>query len=90
MTVCIAGLLTTTVDSYREARNQSLGTVLLVWVSRTQLIGGGREATMSKLHEMIEEVQSLQEKNRPAALQLSAPPGRGALPPQYFPFALLQ
>uniref|UniRef100_A0A8C3VLW3 Myotubularin-related protein 12 n=1 Tax=Catagonus wagneri TaxID=51154 RepID=A0A8C3VLW3_9CETA len=34
----------------------------LRWIPEAQILGGGRVATMSKLLEMLEEVQSLQEK----------------------------
>ncbi|XP_029797140.1 myotubularin-related protein 12 [Suricata suricatta] len=69
----------------------------LRWIPEAQILGGGRAATMSKLLEMMEEVERLQEKID------ARPHGQGALPTEaplllrssarlssLFPFALLQ
>uniref|UniRef100_A0A8C5K8Y4 Myotubularin-related protein 12 n=1 Tax=Jaculus jaculus TaxID=51337 RepID=A0A8C5K8Y4_JACJA len=69
----------------------------LRWIPEAQIVGGGRVATMGKLLEMMEEVQSLQEKinerHRGAeALPAGAPclPRNSARLSSLFPFALLQ
>jgi myotubularin-related protein 10/11/12 len=69
----------------------------LRWIPEAQILGGGRVATMGKLLEMMEEVQSLQEKiearhHRQEAVHAEAP---GLLRnsvrlSSLFPFALLQ
>ncbi|XP_043456369.1 myotubularin-related protein 12 isoform X1 [Prionailurus viverrinus] len=69
----------------------------LRWIPEAQILGGGRAATMSKLLEMMEEVERLQEKID------ARPHGQGALLAEaplllrgsarlsaLFPFALLQ
>lgn len=69
----------------------------LRWIPEAQILGGGTMATMSKLLEMMEEVQSLQEKieerhHRQQALQADAPSllRNSARLSSLFPFALLQ
>ncbi|KAM4868566.1 myotubularin-related protein 12 isoform X4 [Urocitellus parryii] len=69
----------------------------LRWIPEAQIPGGGRMATMSKLLEMMEEVQSLQEKiderhHSQEALQAEAPCllRNSARLSSLFPFALLQ
>uniref|UniRef100_A0A671EQQ4 Myotubularin-related protein 12 n=1 Tax=Rhinolophus ferrumequinum TaxID=59479 RepID=A0A671EQQ4_RHIFE len=69
----------------------------LRWIPEAQILGGGTVATMSKLLEMMEEVQSLQEKieerhHRQEALQAEAPSllRNSARLSSLFPFALLQ
>ncbi|XP_016046952.1 myotubularin-related protein 12 isoform X1 [Erinaceus europaeus] len=69
----------------------------LRWIPEAQILGGGRVATMSKLLEMMAEVQSLQEKieernNSQGALQAKAPSllRNSARLSSLFPFALLQ
>uniref|UniRef100_A0A8C5UR83 Myotubularin-related protein 12 n=1 Tax=Microcebus murinus TaxID=30608 RepID=A0A8C5UR83_MICMU len=69
----------------------------LRWIPEAQILGGGTVATMSKLLEMMEEVQSLQEKIEERHHSQEAPQ---AEPPcllrnsarlsSLFPFALLQ
>ncbi|KAM6223116.1 myotubularin-related protein 12 isoform 2-T2 [Rhynchocyon petersi] len=69
----------------------------LRWIPEAQILGGGQAATMHQLLEVMEEVQSLQEKlderhHRQVALQAEAPsllrnPARLS---SLFPFALLQ
>uniref|UniRef100_A0A2I3LS17 Myotubularin-related protein 12 n=3 Tax=Cercopithecinae TaxID=9528 RepID=A0A2I3LS17_PAPAN len=69
----------------------------LRWIPEAQILGGSRVATMSKLLEMIEEVQSLQEKiderhHSQQAPQAEAPCllRNSARLSSLFPFALLQ
>uniref|UniRef100_A0A8D0WDH4 Myotubularin-related protein 12 n=1 Tax=Sus scrofa TaxID=9823 RepID=A0A8D0WDH4_PIG len=69
----------------------------LRWIPEAQILGGGRVATMSKLLEMLEEVQSLQEKieerhHSQEALQAEATSllRNSARLSSLFPFALLQ
>ncbi|XP_058428073.1 myotubularin-related protein 12 isoform X4 [Marmota monax] len=69
----------------------------LRWIPEAQIPGGGRVATMSKLLEMMEEVQSLQEKiderhHSQEAFQAEAPCllRNSARLSSLFPFALLQ
>uniref|UniRef100_A0A9L0JWV8 Myotubularin-related protein 12 n=1 Tax=Equus asinus TaxID=9793 RepID=A0A9L0JWV8_EQUAS len=69
----------------------------LRWIPEAQILGGGRVATMSKLLEMMEEVQSLQEKiderhHGQVALQAEASSllRASARLSSLFPFALLQ
>ncbi|XP_039698656.1 myotubularin-related protein 12 isoform X2 [Pteropus medius] len=69
----------------------------LRWIPEAQILGGGTVATMSKLLEMMEEVQSLQEKiderhHRQEALQAEAPSllRNSVRLSSLFPFALLQ
>uniref|UniRef100_A0A2K5S4V3 Myotubularin-related protein 12 n=1 Tax=Cebus imitator TaxID=2715852 RepID=A0A2K5S4V3_CEBIM len=69
----------------------------LRWIPEAQILGGGRVATMSKLLEMMEEVQSLQEKiderhHSQQAPQAEAPCllRNSARLSSLFPFALLQ
>uniref|UniRef100_A0A5F9CSJ1 Myotubularin-related protein 12 n=1 Tax=Oryctolagus cuniculus TaxID=9986 RepID=A0A5F9CSJ1_RABIT len=69
----------------------------LRWIPEAQILGGGRVATMSKLIEMMEEVQSLQEKiderhHSQQRLQAEAPCllRNSARLSSLFPFALLQ
>uniref|UniRef100_A0AAA9S1S6 Myotubularin-related protein 12 n=2 Tax=Bos TaxID=9903 RepID=A0AAA9S1S6_BOVIN len=69
----------------------------LRWIPEAQILGGGGVATMSKLLEMIEEVQRLQEKiearhHSQEALQAEAasPPRTSGRLSSLFPFALLQ
>uniref|UniRef100_A0A8D2CQF1 Myotubularin-related protein 12 n=1 Tax=Sciurus vulgaris TaxID=55149 RepID=A0A8D2CQF1_SCIVU len=69
----------------------------LRWIPEAQILGGGRVATMSKLLEMMEEVQSLQEKiderhHSQEVLQAEAPCllRNSARLSSLFPFALLQ
>lgn len=69
----------------------------LRWIPEAQILGGGRMATMSKLLEMMEEVQSLQEKidakpHRQEAVHTQAPCllRNSARLSSLFPFALLQ
>ncbi|XP_010603714.1 myotubularin-related protein 12 isoform X4 [Fukomys damarensis] len=69
----------------------------LRWIPEAQIVGGGRVATMGKLLEMMEEVQSLQEKIderhlSQAPLQAEAPCllRNSARLSSLFPFALLQ
>ncbi|KAK2504966.1 hypothetical protein MC885_000519 [Smutsia gigantea] len=68
----------------------------LRWIPEAQILGGGGVATMSKLLEMMEEVQSLQEKierhHSQEALQAEAPSllRNSARLSSLFPFALLQ
>ncbi|KAF6125877.1 myotubularin related protein 12 [Phyllostomus discolor] len=69
----------------------------LRWIPEAQILGGGTVATMSKLLEMMEEVQSLQEKineghHRQEAPQAEAPSllRNSARLSSLFPFALLQ
>uniref|UniRef100_A0A2R8MY43 Myotubularin-related protein 12 n=1 Tax=Callithrix jacchus TaxID=9483 RepID=A0A2R8MY43_CALJA len=70
----------------------------LRWIPEAQILGGGQVATMSKLLEMMEEVQSLQEKidekhhSQQEAPQAEAPCllRNSARLSSLFPFALLQ
>ncbi|XP_063475971.1 myotubularin-related protein 12 isoform X4 [Symphalangus syndactylus] len=69
----------------------------LRWIPEAQILGGGQVATMSKLLEMMEEVQSLQEKiderhHSQQAPQAEAPCllRNSARLSSLFPFALLQ
>ncbi|XP_004411592.1 PREDICTED: myotubularin-related protein 12 isoform X3 [Odobenus rosmarus divergens] len=69
----------------------------LRWIPEAQILGGGRVATMSKLLEMMEEVEHLQEKiderhHSQGALLAEAPPllRSSARLSSLFPFALLQ
>ena len=69
----------------------------LRWIPEAQILGGGGVATMSKLLEMMEEVQRLQEKiearhHSQEALQAEAasPPRTSGRLSSLFPFALLQ
>ncbi|OBS66834.1 hypothetical protein A6R68_04623 [Neotoma lepida] len=69
----------------------------LRWIPEAQILGGGRVAAMSKLLEMMEEVQSLQEKidvkhHRQEAVPTQAPCllRNSARLSSLFPFALLQ
>ncbi|XP_047623505.1 myotubularin-related protein 12 isoform X2 [Phacochoerus africanus] len=69
----------------------------LRWIPEAQILGGGRVATMSKLLEMLEEVQSLQEKieerhHSQEGLQAEATSllRNSARLSSLFPFALLQ
>ncbi|XP_068846577.1 myotubularin-related protein 12 isoform X2 [Capricornis sumatraensis] len=69
----------------------------LRWIPEAQILGGGGVATMSKLLEMMEEVQHLQEKvearhHSQEALQAEAasPPRTSGRLSSLFPFALLQ
>uniref|UniRef100_A0A8C6S085 Myotubularin-related protein 12 n=1 Tax=Nannospalax galili TaxID=1026970 RepID=A0A8C6S085_NANGA len=71
----------------------------LRWIPEAQILGGGRVATMSKLLEMMEEVQNLQEKinerhHSPEAARAEAPyllrNSASARLSSLFPFALLQ
>ncbi|XP_058420267.1 myotubularin-related protein 12 isoform X1 [Diceros bicornis minor] len=69
----------------------------LRWIPEAQILGGGRVATVSKLLEMMEEVQSLQEKidkrhHSQEAPQAEAPSllRTSARLSSLFPFALLQ
>ncbi|XP_044772915.1 myotubularin-related protein 12 isoform X3 [Neomonachus schauinslandi] len=69
----------------------------LRWIPEAQILGGGRVATMSKLLEMMEEVEHLQEKiderhHSQGALPAEAPPllRSSARLSSLFPFALLQ
>lgn len=69
----------------------------LRWIPEAQILGGGTVATMSKLLEMMEEVQSLQEKineghHHQEALQAEAPSllRNSVRLSSLFPFALPQ
>nr|BAA91195.1 unnamed protein product [Homo sapiens] len=69
----------------------------LRWIPEAQILGGGQVATLSKLLEMMEEVQSLQEKiderhHSQQAPQAEAPCllRNSARLSSLFPFALLQ
>uniref|UniRef100_A0A2K5DLR1 Myotubularin-related protein 12 n=1 Tax=Aotus nancymaae TaxID=37293 RepID=A0A2K5DLR1_AOTNA len=69
----------------------------LRWIPEAQILGGGRVATMSKLLEMMEEVQSLQEKIDERHYSQQAPQAEAprllrnsARLSSLFPFALLQ
>ncbi|XP_055223585.1 myotubularin-related protein 12 isoform X21 [Gorilla gorilla gorilla] len=69
----------------------------LRWIPEAQILGGGQVATMSKLLEMMEEVQSLQEKIDERHHSQQAPQAEGpcllrnsARLSSLFPFALLQ
>uniref|UniRef100_G1LHV9 Myotubularin-related protein 12 n=1 Tax=Ailuropoda melanoleuca TaxID=9646 RepID=G1LHV9_AILME len=69
----------------------------LRWIPEAQILGGGRVATMSKLLEMMEEVEHLQEKiderhHSQGALPAEAPSllRSSARLSSLFPFALLQ
>ncbi|XP_022349097.1 myotubularin-related protein 12 isoform X2 [Enhydra lutris kenyoni] len=69
----------------------------LRWIPEAQILGGGRVATMSKLLEMKEEVEHLQEKiderhHSQEALPAETPPllRSSARLSSLFPFALLQ
>ncbi|KAM9253450.1 myotubularin-related protein 12 isoform 2-T2 [Dugong dugon] len=69
----------------------------LRWIPEAQILGGGRVATLSKLLEMMEEVQILQEKidekhHSQVALQAEASSllRNSARLSSLFPFALLQ
>lgn len=69
----------------------------LRWIPEAQILGGGRVATMSKLLEMMEEVQSLQEKiearhHRQEAVHAQAPCllRNSARLSSLFPFAMFQ
>nr|XP_007959488.2 myotubularin-related protein 12 isoform X3 [Chlorocebus sabaeus] len=69
----------------------------LRWIPEAQILGGSRVATMSKLLEMIEEVQSLQEKIDERHYSQQAPQAEApcllrnsARLSSLFPFALLQ
>ncbi|KAM8957228.1 myotubularin-related protein 12 isoform 5-T5 [Lycaon pictus] len=69
----------------------------LRWIPEAQILGGGRVATMSKLLEMMEEVERLQEKIEERHHSQGALPAEGpsllrssARLSSLFPFALLQ
>ncbi|KAM5264466.1 myotubularin-related protein 12 isoform 3-T3 [Ctenodactylus gundi] len=69
----------------------------LRWIPEAQILGGGRVATMNKLFEMMEEVQSLQERvdkkhHSQEACHAEAPCllRNSARLSSLFPFALLQ
>ncbi|XP_040833371.1 myotubularin-related protein 12 isoform X6 [Ochotona curzoniae] len=69
----------------------------LRWIPEAQIAGGGRVATMSKLFEMMEEVQSLQEKlnerchpQEPLQTETPCLLRNSARLSSLFPFALLQ
>lgn len=69
----------------------------LRWIPEAQILGGGRVATMGKLLEMMEEVQSLQEKiearhHRQEAVHVQAPGllRNSARLSSLFPFAMHQ
>ncbi|XP_055278194.1 myotubularin-related protein 12 isoform X2 [Moschus berezovskii] len=69
----------------------------LRWIPEAQILGGGGVATMSKLLEMMEEVQRLQEKIEARHHSQEAPQAEAASPQRtsgrlssLFPFALLQ
>ncbi|XP_017446321.1 myotubularin-related protein 12 isoform X1 [Rattus norvegicus] len=69
----------------------------LRWIPEAQILGGGRVATMGKLLEMMEEVQSLQEKiearhHRQEAIHVQAPGllRNSARLSSLFPFAMHQ
>lgn len=69
----------------------------LRWIPEAQILGGGTVATMNKLLEMMEEVQSLQEKINERRLHREALQGEApsllrnsARLSSLFPFALLQ